>query len=104
MSIIAGQAIDVIAVNKVQEEHTLRFLKTSQEGSKLIPIDGEADLGAVNRWYEIQQDPDIWALIDAGKIVLGGCCISGDDPKWKCADCGVDIYKKEKTIDDLINS
>jgi hypothetical protein len=23
-----------------------------------------------------------------GEIVLGGCCVRGDDPKWFCRDCG----------------
>jgi hypothetical protein len=23
-----------------------------------------------------------------GEIVLGGCCVSGDDPEWFCRDCG----------------
>jgi hypothetical protein len=31
--------------------------------------------------------------IDAGEIILGGCFISGDDPKWECADCGTQIWK-----------
>ncbi len=31
--------------------------------------------------------------LNDGDIVLGGCCISGDDPQWKCAECEVDIYK-----------
>ncbi len=30
--------------------------------------------------------------LDAGRIVLGGCCVSEDDPQWQCADCGQDIY------------
>jgi hypothetical protein len=32
-----------------------------------------------------------WEAGEAGKrgeIVLGGCCVSGDDPKWFCRDCG----------------
>lgn len=32
--------------------------------------------------------------LDAGLIVLGGCKISGDDPAWKCAKCGQEIYRK----------
>jgi len=32
--------------------------------------------------------------LDAGKIVLGGCCIFGDEPTWQCADCGTDFYRK----------
>ena len=25
--------------------------------------------------------------IDQGKIVLGGCCVSEDSPRWKCNSC-----------------
>lgn len=31
--------------------------------------------------------------IDEGKIVLGGCCISDDDPLFKCLDCQKDFYR-----------
>jgi hypothetical protein len=31
--------------------------------------------------------------MDAGKIVLGGCCVSADDPSWTCIDCGARIHK-----------
>lgn len=34
------------------------------------------------------------ADLDAGKIVLGGCIITGDDPKWKCMECETEIYMK----------
>jgi ribosomal protein L37E len=34
--------------------------------------------------------------IDAGIAVLGGCCLTGDDPKWTCSECGVPIYPKTK--------
>jgi len=33
---------------------------------------------------------DISALeeeLDSKKIVLGGCCVTGHDPKWECTDC-----------------
>lgn len=42
---------------------------------------------------ELQKD------LDEGKLVLGGCCVSGGDPKWKCVDCEADLYpiiKKSK--------
>jgi len=35
------------------------------------------------------------ADVTAGKVAIGGCCPSEDDPMWTCADCGVDIYRKE---------
>jgi len=31
--------------------------------------------------------PKLQKDIDEGKIVLGGCCISLDNPSWECADC-----------------
>jgi hypothetical protein len=42
--------------------------------------------------------PEISAKLEkdlsAGRIILGGCCISDDDPEWQCADCQMVIYKK----------
>jgi hypothetical protein len=29
----------------------------------------------------------------AGRIVLGGCVITGDDPSWQCLACSADIYR-----------
>ena len=31
--------------------------------------------------------------LDAGKIVLGGCELTGDDPAWKCLECETEIYR-----------
>ena len=25
--------------------------------------------------------------LEAGRVVLGGCVISGEDPKWQCNEC-----------------
>ena len=25
--------------------------------------------------------------LEQNKIVLGGCCVTGHDPKWECNDC-----------------
>ncbi|QHI70501.1 hypothetical protein [Tichowtungia aerotolerans] len=33
--------------------------------------------------------------LEAGRIVLGGCCVADDDPRWKCTDCELDIYGTE---------
>lgn len=38
--------------------------------------------------------PDLEADLEAGRIVLGGCCITADDPKWQCTQCGISIYKE----------
>lgn len=25
--------------------------------------------------------------IDEGRVHIGGCCVTGDDPEWHCNDC-----------------
>ena len=25
--------------------------------------------------------------LEEGKVVLGGCCVTGNDPQWMCQDC-----------------
>jgi hypothetical protein len=35
--------------------------------------------------------------LSSGRIILGGCCITNDDPKWQCADCQMVIYFKSST-------
>ena len=37
--------------------------------------------------------------LSSGRIILGGCCITNDDPKWQCADCQMVIYLKSSTND-----
>lgn len=32
--------------------------------------------------------------LDTGKIVLGGCCVTDDDPVWQCTSCHTPIYRK----------
>ncbi len=31
--------------------------------------------------------------VDTGKIVLGGCCVSDQSPKWHCMNCGHEFGK-----------
>jgi ADP-ribosyl-[dinitrogen reductase] hydrolase len=33
--------------------------------------------------------PELFEEVEAGKVALGGCIISGDDPDWFCPRCGV---------------
>jgi hypothetical protein len=32
--------------------------------------------------------PELERELDAGRVVLGGCCVFGDDPEWQCLGCG----------------
>jgi len=29
-----------------------------------------------------------------GRLTLGGCCVTDDDPTWQCTDCETEFYKK----------
>ena len=31
----------------------------------------------------------------AGKVILGGCCVTGDDPIWQCGSCNIPLFKTE---------
>lgn len=48
-------------------------------------------------------DKELERALDEGRIVLGGCCITGEDPEWHCNDCGCEFganpqaYKNWKT-------
>jgi hypothetical protein len=45
--------------------------------------------------------PDLQAKIDAGKVILAGCCYPdpGADPIWACSDCDAG-YAQEFDFDD----
>ena len=32
--------------------------------------------------------------IEEGEVVLGGCCVSDDDPAWQCVECGEQINRE----------
>ena len=37
--------------------------------------------------------PELEAGLERGEIILGGCCISGDDPTWECSSCHSQFWK-----------
>lgn len=47
-------------------------------------------------------DEDLFEEAQQGKVLLGGCCISFNDPTWGCAHCGweyippLDLSEEEK--------
>ena len=45
--------------------------------------------------------PELDKLLDKGKVVLGGCCITDNDPLWRCTECGNDINEETKKRSEL---
>ena len=37
-------------------------------------------------------DEELGRQIEEGRLVLGGCCIGGDDPSWQCRTCGALVH------------
>ncbi|MFT5203460.1 MAG: hypothetical protein ACI9C1_002860 [Candidatus Aldehydirespiratoraceae bacterium] len=31
--------------------------------------------------------PEMWAAVDRGEIVLGGCVVTPENPSWECTAC-----------------
>lgn len=46
--------------------------------------------------------PSYEAFLDAeaGKIIIGGCVVSSNDPRWGCIDCKAKIYSKKPAYPD----
>jgi hypothetical protein len=41
---------------------------------------------------EPAMDPEMERQVKEGLLVLGGCCIGGDDPAWQCRTCGALVH------------
>jgi len=43
--------------------------------------------------------PHLEKDLNSGRIALGGCCVTDEDPKWQCVECKTEIYRiRTKTI------
>lgn len=39
---------------------------------------------------------DLFEAEERGEVILGGCCLSGDDPKYHCKNCNIDYSRDLK--------
>ncbi len=61
---------------------------------KKCPVCGSKKIAKILYGYTIFSEK-LDKEIKEGKIVLGGCIISDDDPTWKCIACNTKFYKKK---------
>lgn len=40
-------------------------------------------------------DEELEQKMNEGRITLGGCCVSDDDPSWECTHCGLKIFRRQ---------
>ena len=41
--------------------------------------------------------PELEKELDAGRSILGGCCVTSDDPRWRCLECQTPVFDREAT-------
>lgn len=58
------------------------------------PVCGFSPVGTILYGLPIHTDALLNDLL-YGRVVLGGCCISGNDPAWVCTNCETHIWKRK---------
>ena len=61
------------------------------EMPKKCPVCGSVKIAAY-LWGEPAYSEEFEADLKGKKIILGGCCISDDDPFCACVKCNTDFY------------
>ena len=56
------------------------------------PKCGHTPVGEI-LWGMPHFDAKLEELMNAGKIIIGGCCLSPDDATWECSKCHQQIWK-----------
>jgi hypothetical protein len=59
----------------------------SDKKPESCPADGSKKVAQILYGLYRKYSPELMQKIKDGKIVLGGCCISDDDPSWRCINC-----------------
>jgi hypothetical protein len=39
---------------------------------------------------------ETWQLAKAGRVALGGCVVTGEDPAWRCRSCRADFGRSSR--------
>lgn len=47
-------------------------------------------------WGMPDFSPELEDDMEKGRIVLGGCVVTGDDPEWECTACQTRIYREKE--------
>jgi hypothetical protein len=43
--------------------------------------------------------PEMAEDAQKGRIILGGCCVTGNDPEWQCPACGATLPEGAEPAD-----
>ncbi|WP_217907649.1 hypothetical protein [Desulfosediminicola ganghwensis] len=86
-----GSLISSLSKKKLKPRERLPY--TANQKPSKCPMCGSARMASIQYGlpafsFELKRD------IDLGKVVLGGCCITNNDPQWECADCHTRVYRE----------
>jgi hypothetical protein len=70
---------------------------TSKRKPRRCPTCGSADIASVLYGFPAFS-AKLEKELEEGKVVLGGCCVSGCDPAWQCVECETQIYREEDVV------
>lgn len=82
LDVYTGRQADVPAPLVAELRRTLGELRLLM--SRPTCPRGHGDVVPVAMGYP---DPELFEEAEAGRVVLGGCCVHGNDPEWECLVC-----------------
>lgn len=65
---------------------------------KICPICGGKNISKI-LWGMPLWTPKLEQDLESKKVVLGGCCITDNDPTYYCNDCGKGIFYPTKNLE-----
>ena len=63
--------------------------KPQRKGRKSCPKCGSLDVVPI--FYGLPGGPEVMEAAKKGKIALGGCCVTDNDPQKRCKACGAEF-------------
>lgn len=78
------------ASRDLREQGTRRVERSRKPES--CPTCGAKPVARIERGYPLFT-PKLAEDLEAGRVILGGCVMTGDDPFWQCTQCGQEIYR-----------
>ena len=99
------EEIDIISIDSINDLNTIPNQRKDQNGaSRAVRYESKGKPRkcpscSSHRVARILYGMPIFSTklekdLSAGRIILGGCCITDDDPEWQCVDCKMMIHKK----------
>lgn len=71
--------------------------QVAAEKPKRCPNCGSTQVARI-QYGEPAFDAKLEREMAEGRVVLGGCCVTDDDPSWQCVDCGEQMWRTQQSL------